>query len=117
MAHYAFITAGVVTEVIVGRDENDLAEGVESWEKYYATKRLGQVCKRTSFNTYIDEDGVSQHALGGTPFRGCYAGIGYIFDEVNDVFIPQGYTYDADADVFVAPVIDEPVAPVSEVVE
>jgi len=35
--------------------------------------------------------------------RGVYAGI--------------GYTYDADADVFVAPVIDEPVAPVSEVVE
>jgi hypothetical protein len=109
MAHYAFIIAGTVTEVIVGRDENDLVEGISSWEDYYATKRNGQVCKRTSYNTYIDDAGVSQHALGGTPFRGCYAGVGYTYDEANDVFIPQGWTYDADNDVFVAPV--------SEVVE
>jgi hypothetical protein len=88
MAHYAFINAdGIVTEVIVGRDENDLPEGISSWEDYYATKRDNQVCKRTSYNTYIDENGVSQHRTGGTPFRGTYAGIGYTYDAVNDVFV------------------------------
>jgi hypothetical protein len=87
MAHYAFITAGVVTEVIVGRDEDDLAEGVSSWENYYATKRTGQVCKRTSYNTYRDENGVSHHLLGGTPFRGQYAGIGDIYDAELDEFV------------------------------
>lgn len=74
MAHYAFITAGIVTEVIVGRDENDLPDGITSWENYYTTKRAGQICKRTSYNNNI---------------RKQFAGI--------------GYTYDADADVFVAP--------------
>ena len=103
MAHYAFITAGIVTEVIVGRDENDLVEGISSWEDYYATKRTGQVCKRTSYNTYIDDAGVSQHTEGNTPFRGCYAGIGFTYDATNDVFIPQGYTYDAVTDTFTPP--------------
>ena len=107
MAHYAFITAGIVTEVIVGRDENDLAEGISSWEDYYATKRVGQVCKRTSYNTYIDDAGVSQHTEGGAPFRGCYAGIGYTYDEVNDVFIPVGFTYDAATDTFSPPVVED----------
>lgn len=107
MAHYAFITAGIVTEVIVGRDENDLPEGISSWEEYYSTKRGGQTCKRTSYNTYIDSAGVSQHGMGGEPFRGCYAGIGDTYDEANDVFIPRGWSYDAENDVFVAPTVEE----------
>ena len=36
---------------------------------------------QTSFNT---KDG--KHALGGTPFRGSFAGIGYTWDSVNEVF-------------------------------
>jgi hypothetical protein len=103
MAHYAFIIAGIVTEVIVGRDENDLAEGISSWEDYYESKRIAQVCKRTSYNTYIDDAGVSQHTEGGTPFRGCYAGIGYTYDEVDDVFIPEGFTYDPATNTFTPP--------------
>jgi len=79
MAHYAFITDGVVTEVIVGKDEG--TDGVD-WEEYYKNYR-GQICKRTSYNT-----SGNQHSLGGTPFRGNYAGKGYTYDEVNDVFIP-----------------------------
>ena len=106
MAHYAFITAGVVTEVIVGRDENDLAEGVESWEDYYSTKRNGQLCKRTSYNTFIDESGKSQHSSDSEPFRGCFAGIGFTYDVTNDVFIPFGYTYDAVSDTFVPPALE-----------
>jgi hypothetical protein len=69
MAHYAFINdANIVTEVIVGRDEN---EGVD-YEAHYAAVR-GQRCKRTSYNGNI---------------RGVYAGIGYRYDEQLDVFVP-----------------------------
>ena len=79
MAHYAFITDGVVTEVIVGKDEG--TDGVD-WEEYYGNF-TGLTCKRTSYNTFGN-----QHNLDGTPYRGNYAGIGYTYDEVNDVFIP-----------------------------
>jgi hypothetical protein len=90
MAHYAFLDEdNFVIEVIVGRDENDLVDGVSSWETYYGNIR-GQTCVRTSYNTYRDENGVSQHALGGTPFRGTYAGIGMRYDKDADVFVPVG---------------------------
>ena len=83
MGHYAFLDEGnIVTEVITGRDEDDLAEGVTSWEDYYGAFR-GQRCLQTSYNTHA---GV--HANGGTPLRGNYAGIGYSYDEALDAFIP-----------------------------
>jgi hypothetical protein len=78
MAHYAFLKDGVVVEVIVGRDEGD---GVD-WESNYAEVR-GLPCKRTSYNT---RDGV--HLTGGVPYRGTYAGIGFRYDPVADVFVP-----------------------------
>ena len=82
MAHYAFIDDNnIVTEVIVGRDEDDLAEGVTSWEDYYGAVR-GQRCLQTSYNTHA-----GLHAFGGTPFRGNYAGVGYTYDEALDAFI------------------------------
>jgi hypothetical protein len=104
MAHYAFLNAdNIVTEVIVGRDENDLPEGVVSWEAWYGEFR-GQTCKRTSYNTYrhyeLDENGEvvsveSRHANGGTPFRGQYAGIGDRYDAELDEFItPESETPD-----------------------
>ena len=69
MAHYVFLNEqNIVTEVIVGRDEN---EGVD-WEAHYAAVR-GQRCVRTSYNGNI---------------RGVYAGIGYRYDEQLDVFVP-----------------------------
>jgi hypothetical protein len=71
-----------VTEVITGRDEDDLADGVTSWEDYYGAFR-GQRCLRTSYNTV---GGV--HAFGETPFRGNYAGLGYSYNESLDAFIP-----------------------------
>lgn len=82
MAHYAFINENnTVTQVIVGRDEDDLAEGVTSWETYYG-ERMGQRCLRTSYNTYGNK-----HLEGGAPFRGNYAGVGFTYDEENDVFV------------------------------
>ena len=71
MAHYAFLDANnVVTEVITGIDETELIEGLDP-ETWYGNFR-GQVCKRTSYNGNI---------------RGVYAGIGYTYDAVNDVFV------------------------------
>lgn len=82
MAHYAFLDDdGIVTQVIVGRDEDDLPDWITSWEAYYGN-RHGQTCRRTSYNTRGN-----QHP-NGTPFRGNYAGIGYTYDEQRDAFIP-----------------------------
>lgn len=82
MGHYAFLDENnIVTEVITGRDENEVVEGISDWEAYYGEFR-GQVCKRTSYNTYHN-----QHKTGGTPFRKNYAGVGYTYDEENDAFI------------------------------
>lgn len=66
MAHYAYIDEeNIVTQVIVGKDEGE--DGVD-WEAYYGAVR-------TSYNTHGN-----QHANGGTPFRGNFAGVGYRFD-------------------------------------
>lgn len=89
MAHYAIINPeNIVIEVITGRDEDDLVEGVNDWETYYSSKRDGLLCKRTSYNTYRDADGVPQHKNGGTPFRGMFAGIGMIYNPDLDEFFP-----------------------------
>jgi hypothetical protein len=73
MAHYAFLDDNnIVTEVITGKDETELIDGLDP-ETWYANYR-GQKCVRTSYNSNI---------------RYNYAGI--------------GYTYDPDADAFIAP--------------
>jgi hypothetical protein len=72
MAHYAFLDENnIVTEVITGRDETEVVDGITDWEQAYGEIR-GQVCVRTSYNNNI---------------RKQYAGIGYTYDAVNDVFI------------------------------
>jgi hypothetical protein len=74
MAHYAFVDENnIVTQVIVGRNEDEVVDGISDWEAHYA-QVAGQRCLRTSYNNKI---------------RKQYAGI--------------GYTYDEDADQFVAP--------------
>ena len=66
MAHYAYVDEnGVVTDVIVGRDEWEM--GVD-WEEYYGALRC-------SYNTYGN-----QHTYGGEPFRYNYPGPGFTFD-------------------------------------
>ena len=82
MANYAFLdNNNIVTEVITGIDETELIEGLEP-EIWYGNFR-NQVCKRTSYNTRLN-----QHLEGGEPFRGNYAGLGFLYDQENDVFIP-----------------------------
>jgi len=70
VAHYAFITDGIVTEVITGIDETETIEGLDT-ETWYGNFR-GQLCKRTSYNNN---------------YRFNYAGIGYTYDEGRDAFI------------------------------
>lgn len=71
MAHYAFLDENsIVTEVIVGKDETELIDGLDT-ETWYGNFR-GQVCKRTSYNGTI---------------RFNYAGIGYMYDPLDDAFI------------------------------
>jgi hypothetical protein len=75
MAHYAFLDSNnVVTEVIVGRNENEIVDGISDWEAYYGSLR-NQLCKRTSYNA----------ATNG--FRKNYAGIGYSYNSTLDAFI------------------------------
>lgn len=72
MAHYAFLdNNNIVTEVIVGVDENELIEG-KSPEQWYGEFR-GQKCLRTSYNGNIRKN---------------FAGIGYTYDVEFDAFIP-----------------------------
>jgi hypothetical protein len=75
MAHYAFLNeSNIVTHVIVGKDESDIVEDITDWEEFYSNE-VGQVCKRTSYNTYANT-----HLTGGTPFRYNYASEGFVFD-------------------------------------
>lgn len=106
MAHFAQLNDNNIVQQVIVVSNND-APTEEAGQAFVASLGLDGVWKQTSYNTYIDDAGVSQHSAGGTPFRGCYAGIGFTYDAVNDVFIPQGYTYDAVNDVFVAPTIEE----------
>jgi hypothetical protein len=71
MAHYAFLDDNnIVTEVIAGIDETETIEGLDT-ETWYGNFR-GQVCKRTSYNNNM---------------RGTYAGVGFTYDPVLDIFI------------------------------
>jgi hypothetical protein len=74
MAHYAFLDENdVVTEVIVGKDETELIDGLDP-ETWYGNYR-GQKCVRTSYNGNI---------------RGVYAGKGFQYNQAEDLFItPQ----------------------------
>ena len=72
MSHFAKINNGIVEKVIVA-EQNFIDTQEGSWIQ-------------TSYNTYGNE-----HPLD-MPMRGNFAGIGYTYDETNDVFyIPQPY--------------------------
>ena len=82
MAHAARIENNTVREVIVVPDDLDATESDAAIEAYIHGIGLQGTWKRTSYNGNI---------------RGTYAGI--------------GFTYDSENDVFVAPVVEEPIVP------
>ena len=73
MGHFAKVTNGKVTQVIVAEHE---------FFETFVDSRAGEWIQ-TSYNT---KGGV--HLLGGTPLRKNYAGIGYTYDRKRDAFIP-----------------------------
>lgn len=80
MAHYAFLDKNnIVTEVIVGKDEN--TDGI-NWEEFYGSIR-NQKCIRTSYNGNI---------------RGKYAAIGDTYDPVLDIFISSIITISSNTE-------------------
>ena len=102
MANYAQLSPdNIVLSVFVGRDENDLAEGVTDWELYYAP--TGFTVKRTSRNTFGGE-----HLAGGEPFRFNYGEIGFTYDADRDAFIPPqpypSWVLDEATCLWVAPI-------------
>lgn len=104
MAHYAFLDEnGIVVDVITGRDETEVVEGVSDWEAYYGEQR-GLVCKRTSYNSF---GGFNKRTLEDG-FRKNYAGIGFSYDEERDAFIPPkpfpSWVFDEDACLWQAPI-------------
>ena len=71
MAHYAFLDENnIVTEVIVGIDETETIEGLDT-ETWYSNFR-GQTCKRTSYNGNIRKN---------------FASVSFLYDAVRDAFI------------------------------
>ena len=106
MAHYAFLDENnIVTEVIVGRDEDEVVDGISNWESYYGEFR-GQICKRTSYNSYA-----GNNLSGGEAFRYNYAEIGYTYDEskgTDGAFIPpkpfDSWTLNIETCLWEAPV-------------
>ena len=87
MAHYAFIDpeTNLVVKVIAGVDEditqidengNEVGGSTEAWEAFYSAQDLhaGLICRRTSY--HADTNG----------YRGLYAGIGYSWNEQQQIF-------------------------------
>ena len=91
MAHYAFLDENnIVTEVIVGKDENEIIGGL-SPELWYENFKQ-QKCVRTSYNGKIRKN---------------FAGIGFSYDEKLDAFIPpkqfESWLLDLETCTWIAP--------------
>ena len=83
MSHYAKVVSGTVTQVIVAE--------ADFFNTFVDTSPGDWI--QTSYNTrgnvHYGQDG---NPDGGTALRGNYAGIGYTYDQGNDVFYaPQPY--------------------------
>ena len=91
MAHFAKLgTNGKVISVLT-LDNKDMlnADGVEDesvGQQYLELHNNwpAEMWIQTSYNTLQNT-----HKLGVTPFRGNYAGIGFIWDEDNNMFFPK----------------------------
>jgi hypothetical protein len=91
MAHFAKLGINGKVIAVLTLNNNDMlnASGVEdeSVGQQYLEKHnnwAAQLWIQTSYNTYR-----GKHNKGGTPFRGNYAGIGYTWDEDNNIFLPK----------------------------
>jgi hypothetical protein len=95
MAHYAYLdNNNLVVAVIVGKDENELIDGLDT-EIYYA-QGTDYTVKRTSYNGKIRKN---------------YAGIGYTYDAIRDAFIApkpdNAIGFDEETCRWIVPVFNE----------
>tara|TARA_R110000803_G_scaffold58788_3_gene117038 strand:- start:263 stop:712 length:450 start_codon:yes stop_codon:yes gene_type:complete len=94
MAHFAKIsdTSQVLSVHVVNNSDILNVDGVEneSVGQAYLEKHSNWPAEKwiqTSYNT-----NENQHKTGGTPLRGNYAGVGYTWDAVNNIFYsPKPY--------------------------
>jgi len=104
MAHFAKISEENIVLSVNAVDNGNVAseekgqaflERVHGWPEH--------LWIQTSYNTLANT-----HKLGGTPFRGNYAGIGYTWDSENEIFWqPQphaSWTKDISSASWVAPI-------------
>tara|TARA_A100001515_G_scaffold8757_1_gene7335 strand:+ start:131 stop:598 length:468 start_codon:yes stop_codon:yes gene_type:complete len=90
MAHFAKIGMnGKVLQVLTLADK-DMLDANNQPDETVGQQYLeqhnnwpAQMWVQTSYNTFENE-----HKLGGTPFRGNYAGVGFEWDEDNNIFWP-----------------------------
>ena len=91
MAHYAKlgINSKVISVQVVADKDCQNADGIEDEEvgrQFLEQIHHWPLWKKTSYNTYNNK-----HTSGDNSkaFRGNYAGIGMIYDEDNDMFLPK----------------------------
>tara|TARA_Y100001972_G_scaffold43742_1_gene53834 strand:+ start:64 stop:531 length:468 start_codon:yes stop_codon:yes gene_type:complete len=91
MAHYAKlgINSKVIAVHVVADKDCQNADGIEDEEvgrQFLENIHNWPLWKKTSYNTFNNK-----HKSGddSKAFRGNYAGIGYTYDEDNDIFIPK----------------------------
>ena len=93
MAHYAKVLDGKVINVIVAEPQ--------FFTKFVDTEPGDWI--QTSYNTY---GGV--HAIGGTPLRKNFAGVGFTYNKELDAFIPpkpfSSWTLNEDTCLWEAPI-------------
>ena len=91
MAHFAKLGSNSKVIQVLTLNNGDMlnADGVEDetvGQQYLERHNNwpAQMWIQTSYNTHE-----GTHRLGGTAFRGNYAGIGYTWDEDNNIFYPK----------------------------
>jgi len=91
MAHFAKLGLNGKVIAVLTLNNSDMlnASGVEDelvGQQYLERHNnwAAQLWIQTSYNTQG-----GKHSKGGTPFRGNFAGIGYTWDEDNNIFLPK----------------------------
>ena len=114
MAHFAKLGSNSKVIQVLTLNNGDMlnADGVEdeSVGQQYLERHNNwpaQMWIQTSYNTQS-----GTHKDGGTPFRGNYAGIGYIWDEDNNIFYPKkpyaSWVLDVPTASWKSPIGDQP---------
>ena len=115
MAHFAKISEDNIVLQVLKLNDNDMLDEngnpSESIGQKYLEKNNNwpsHLWIQTSCNTFGNS-----HILNGTPFRGNYAGIGYIWDPINNIFyLPKPYSswiLNTEKARFESPIGDPPI--------